>query len=423
MKFYTLAFLGLSFSNIFGQELIKLPNEFKDNAYNHVKQLSGFGIRNPETKGGIETINYLVKYFRDLNLQPVKDTFQFNCFVAKKINLILANKKIEFQTAWINPFKDSSDYIGEICLFNPDSGYKYVSKELYSNKLIITTENAEIYRLYLCKPRGIIVLNDTVYKGINKNMNKGTLTIQGRTRKYTSYNVYCSLDNHCKKEIIIGAHWDSKNGPGADDNASGVSLVLEIAKYFNAQKNQIPVNLKFILFGAEELGELGSKAYIQKHIIDTASTLYYFNIDCVGDTGEIIVDMRCGVTKSDQKSIFPVNFDEIAYSDYNNQWYNIDAFSEPDESNVPKWLQDILTDVLTSSHHKYIKACDIGSDHRIFSIMGIAATHIGMNGNNVQHCPQDDIRQVNKNSLELAARIVISTLTKTMEKIKNINAR
>jgi|GEM_PF-7119139 len=38
------------------------------------------------------------------------------------------------------------------------------------------------------------------------------------------------------------------------------------------------------------------------------------------------------------------------------------------------------------------------------------------------NCPQDNIRQVNKNSLELAGKIVITPLIKTVKRIKNSNA-
>ncbi len=71
---------------------------------------------------------------------------------------------------------------------------------------------------------------------------------------------------------IIGAHLDSilffgledqSVAPGADDDASGVSSVLEIARAFGRARTD--VSIRFILFNAEEQGRIGSIRYVQNH--------------------------------------------------------------------------------------------------------------------------------------------------------------
>jgi len=70
-----------------------------------------------------------------------------------------------------------------------------------------------------------------------------------------------------EKVVIIGAHYDSINfffiggAPGADDNASGTSAVLEIARILAAEDPQFRYTLRFILFASEEFGLVGSNAY------------------------------------------------------------------------------------------------------------------------------------------------------------------
>lgn len=60
--------------------------------------------------------------------------------------------------------------------------------------------------------------------------------------------------------IVIGAHYDAVPGtPGADDNATGVAVLLELARAFAAQPPQRPVQL--VAFDMEEYGLLGSTAY------------------------------------------------------------------------------------------------------------------------------------------------------------------
>jgi aminopeptidase YwaD len=67
-------------------------------------------------------------------------------------------------------------------------------------------------------------------------------------------------DGHC--ETIAGAHFDSvPQGPGANDNASGAATVLELARTVAAL--HLPGDHCFVLFGAEELGLLGSHHFVE----------------------------------------------------------------------------------------------------------------------------------------------------------------
>jgi len=61
--------------------------------------------------------------------------------------------------------------------------------------------------------------------------------------------------------IVVGAHYDTvADSPGADDNASGVAAVLELAALF--AKTPTPHTLRFLFFDGEERGCLGSRAYV-----------------------------------------------------------------------------------------------------------------------------------------------------------------
>jgi aminopeptidase-like protein len=69
---------------------------------------------------------------------------------------------------------------------------------------------------------------------------------------------------------------------GADDNASGVAAVLEIAEKIYSQKDDLSKNFKFVLFGAEEMGLLGSKYFVENSNIDSSSVTAMLNLDMVG---------------------------------------------------------------------------------------------------------------------------------------------
>lgn len=93
--------------------------------------------------------------------------------------------------------------------------------------------------------------------------------------------------------IVLSAHYDhiGMKGTdifnGADDNASGVSALLAIAKYFSKQK---PENtLVFIAFDAEEMGLQGAKAYLSSPVPLKSRIRLNVNLDMVSrnDSGEL----------------------------------------------------------------------------------------------------------------------------------------
>ena len=97
----------------------------------------------------------------------------------------------------------------------------------------------------------------------------------------TSQNVVARPeDGECR--AYLGAHYDSINGPGANDNASGTALLIELAGVSRAEG--FADALCFIAFGAEEIGLFGSRAFVQAH--DVAGAAFMLNFDMVARIGE-----------------------------------------------------------------------------------------------------------------------------------------
>jgi hypothetical protein len=97
-------------------------------------------------------------------------------------------------------------------------------------------------------------------------------------------------DPELKKEVVIvGAHYDHEGKdnrgqvyPGADDNASGTAVVMELARAFQNLKQKPKRTILFILFTAEEKGLLGAHYYIWDPIFPLDKTLAMINLDMVG---------------------------------------------------------------------------------------------------------------------------------------------
>jgi len=98
--------------------------------------------------------------------------------------------------------------------------------------------------------------------------------------EYDSNNVIAVKEGRSSEEVIIGAHYDSigEGSTGADDNASGVGVMLEAAKHLKDMDTEYTI--RFIAFGAEEVGLRGSRHYAeQMSDEEAANTMAMINLD------------------------------------------------------------------------------------------------------------------------------------------------
>jgi len=111
----------------------------------------------------------------------------------------------------------------------------------------------------------------------------------------TSKNVVGFIDNGAEYTVVIGAHYDhlgyggqgslyvgeeKQIHNGADDNASGTALMLDLAnqlKFGNFNNNYL-----FIGFSGEEMGLLGSNYFVKNSTVNLSSINYMINLDMVG---------------------------------------------------------------------------------------------------------------------------------------------
>ena len=82
--------------------------------------------------------------------------------------------------------------------------------------------------------------------------------------------------------VILGAHIDSPNGPGAFDDGSGAAALLEIARVLDVSHVQPPVDVYLAWFGGHEIATYGSAYFAATHQELLDRTLAMFQMDCLG---------------------------------------------------------------------------------------------------------------------------------------------
>lgn len=200
-------------------------------------------------------------------------------------------------------------------------------------------------------------------------------------------NVLASIEPNGEipsRTVIIGAHYDhlgmdsygslavgaqGEIHNGADDNASGTAVIMEVARQLAARRDQLNCRILFIAFTAEELGLLGSKHYVRDPVVPLSETVAMINLDMVGRLRNEVTIYGMGTAR---------------------QWKDI----------VPQAAQDQgLKMVGRSSGYG-------PSDHAVFYERGIPVLHFFTGFHPQYHRPSDDAHLLNIAGMRQISRCV-----------------
>lgn len=130
-------------------------------------------------------------------------------------------------------------------------------------------------------------------KNVEVNLESKVLT------KYINKNICAFIPGKTNNDtvMVFSAHYDHLGGmgkatyfPGANDNASGVSVLLNMVKYY--QKNPPKYKTVFIFFAGEEAGLIGSHYFVDSKVLDLTKIKFLVNLDLLGtgDDGIMVVN-------------------------------------------------------------------------------------------------------------------------------------
>jgi aminopeptidase YwaD len=132
---------------------------------------------------------------------------------------------------------------------------------------------------------------------IAERLNLGVDVVRRESPSFNVIGILPGSDPKLKDEaIVIGAHYDhlGRGGEGslapregdihhgADDNASGVAGLLELARLFSTQNPKPRRTIVFIAFSGEEEGLIGSNYYVNHPVVPLANTVAMINMDMIG---------------------------------------------------------------------------------------------------------------------------------------------
>lgn len=188
----------------------------------------------------------------------------------------------------------------------------------YLDKMCYSDWEMEIYKEFLLPLEnvgGVILQNDSqfpffksrshyltkmpvvvTYQNFPKDAKKVYVNIESQMIEHDAHNVIAYLEGKSKPDscIIIGAHYDhlglmGENNifNGANDNASGVAMVLTLAQYY--KKHRPDYSIMFIFFDGEESNLLGAFYYNGNPRLPLEKVKYMIEPDMIGDTGDTLI--------------------------------------------------------------------------------------------------------------------------------------
>ncbi|MDO7873329.1 M20/M25/M40 family metallo-hydrolase [Hymenobacter sp. ASUV-10] len=122
-------------------------------------------------------------------------------------------------------------------------------------------------------------------------------------RNYQTQNLAAIVRGTAQPDsfLVVSAHYDhlgmmGKNVyfPGANDNASGVAMLLELAAHYAKPENRPACSVVFLLFGAEEAGLVGSQYFVAHPLVPLRNIKFLLNLDLLGsgEQGATVVNGR-----------------------------------------------------------------------------------------------------------------------------------
>lgn len=269
-------------------------------------------------------------------------TIPINTFPGK-ISLKIGNRKLipgkEFVVYSSSPsangkfklvWEESIDKIGG------DYISSAVQKEL-SSKVVITSSNPRKFdRSNPFFSAGILYLQEKVSWHVSdggKVNDFFTLAVQESLVPENAKNISIEVENNFIGEyqtqnvigyikgteypdsfIVFSAHYDhlgmmGKEAifPGANDNASGTAMIIDLAAHFSKPENKPSCSIVFMAFSAEEAGLYGSFHYVENPLFPLENIKFLINLDLVGSGSEGIKVVNATVFKKRFEQLVSIN--------------------------------------------------------------------------------------------------------------------
>jgi aminopeptidase YwaD len=379
-----------------------------DIIYNTIRKLSTTdNARIAGFEGEKASAEYIMKQFRDMGCDVVEQSFPIKAYrcTDSELNIIAPeNKKINSRAFHFSRSTPKEGISSEVVFGGMGSNIELENAKV-KNKIVLLKNGAENFKAITERAAekgavGIIFYNQIQEQLISASLMelslipvastlqsqanyiidklasgktvKLTLKIDSEYKESTSKNIIATMNQEKRDNdnyIVVGAHYDGVDTPAANDNASGIATVIEAAKIISSKN--LDFNIKFIAFGAEELGLIGSSYYVNSLTSkEKSSILAMINLDKVG--------------VGDKFMVHTIN-------DY-----------------VQSLTADLAVSCIKKLGYNGGRSQKSNSDHVPFEAAGISVAYLEYETDKNNHTDKDVIDRIQKDNLSRACNVLIN---------------
>ncbi len=320
MLVFTFLFSSVS-GTAFGSE-----KSYKNKIYDDMETFTSdeFRGRLAGTEGNDKAAAYIEERFKEIGIEPYENNNYFQEFPVEVINPDKQESifTVNFKDGTSKTLKYGEDYIVQI--WNKDFdmtlplGFNVDDKDV-KEKILILEELTSIYQKNIIPKcviskrkvfRGnasaitdrypMLQINESTYNYLKaSDIKNARIKLKCKTENAIAKNVIGRIKgSNSKNAVILSAHFDHVGWAGktifrgAHDNASGTSVLLNVAELLSkySKENKFKTDIIICAFNAEELYLVGSEAFVSG-IKEKYENIYNINIDCVGknDGGKLAI--------------------------------------------------------------------------------------------------------------------------------------
>lgn len=339
--------------------------------------------------GTPEQLSYLQHFNFPLNSQRGR--------VALSVDGIQLRNTIDYTLKEFSP-----TFSGDLEVYNlpdeylyPDKFNEFLSSRDFSNKAVVldwdtfrermyTYKGIEVYKTYfvpltnvgalICRGKELLPYFKSrnhfntsmpvfiVNTSFPKDAKKVSIKVEAEMIDNDAHNIIAYIPGTKKtdKYFILSCHYDhlgvcgDQIFYGANDNSSGVAMLLNLMRYFKL--NPPEYSLVFVFFDAEENNLLGSFFYVDNPLLPLENIEYFVELDMIGDNGD---NINCQISDSGKAGL-----------EYLNK--------------VNREMKDSFAQIICSPLDDY-------ADHYPFALKGVPAIYMETDGdtNKNYHSPRD----------------------------------
>jgi len=395
-------------------------------AYEHNKTVAEFGVRLTGGEAAKKTEEYFRQTCLNNGLQVYLEEYELDCFDPLSWELAISygtvSKKLDCQPMMFCPATREAGISAEIVFVGYGEDDDYAKRDVTGKIVLMLREpTASTISFYqeLCNASkhgavGAILINNqpwpfigTLEAGyfdpekrllpiepnaipfvcissvegqalrsvLEQQKVTANLTVNAITEKRSVNNVRAILPGTEKPEekVVFCAHLDSHGNMGANDNATGLSILLELARVFSMYPSKRTI--EFLATGNEETISMGAYEYCKRHRSELKNIVCVLNVDMVGVGSHLYIMSE-------------------------SRW--------PDKLlTIPEWLTSHVQSVAKELNYDIkTDTMDLSSDEGRFLDAGVPAIFFWKPNDDRYHSPLDLIEYVDPNTLKVVGEIV-----------------